>query len=174
MEHLWSPWRMAYLRGDDSPAATDRLPATGMLSSPGCIFCDKPRESRDRENLIVHRAERAFVILNLYPYNNGHLMVVPYQHVPSFEQLDEPALAEVMRLLNQGVAALRKVYNPQAFNLGANIGQAAGAGIADHVHMHIVPRWAGDTNYMATVAGTRVIPEDLQETYRQVQAAWPR
>src|SRR3990172_8326242 len=106
MEHLWSPWRMAYLRGDDSPAATDRLPATGMLSSPGCIFCDKPRESRDRENLIVHRAERAFVILNLYPYNNGHLMVVPYQHVPSFEQLDEPALAEVMRLLNQGVAAL--------------------------------------------------------------------
>src|SRR3972149_2542318 len=101
-------------------------------------------------------------------------MVVPYQHVPSFEQLDEPALAEVMRLLNQGVAALRKGYNPQAFNLGANIGQAAGAGIADHVHMHIVPRWAGDTNYMATVAGTRVIPEDLQETYRQGGGARPR
>lgn len=174
MDHLWSPWRMAYLRGTDADTGARRLPATGMLSPSGCIFCDKPVEQRDRENLIVHRGPRAFVILNLYPYNNGHLMVVPYQHVPSFEQLDEPTLMDVMRLMNQAVSALRRVYKPQAFNLGANIGTAAGAGIADHVHMHVVPRWAGDTNYMATVAGTRVIPEELGETYRQVQEAWPR
>lgn len=174
MEHLWSPWRMAYLRGTDQSADTQRLRATGMLSSTGCIFCDKPAERRDAENLIVHRGQHAFVILNLYPYNNGHLMVVPYAHVPSFEQLDAPTLTEVMTLTNQGVSALRKIYDPQAFNLGANIGKAAGAGIADHVHMHIVPRWSGDTNYMATVASTRVIPEDLRETYRQVREAWPK
>jgi ATP adenylyltransferase len=167
MEHLWSPWRMRYLRGQDRPA-------TAPLGLAGCIFCTKPAETRDVENLIVHRGELTFAILNLYPYNNGHLMIVPYAHVPSFEQLEAPALTELMQLTNQGLAALRKAYSPQAFNLGANIGTAAGAGIADHVHMHIVPRWSGDTNYMATVAGTRVIPEDLRETYRLVCAAWPR
>ena len=174
MEHLWSPWRMAYLRGNDTPADPHRLPATGMLPSSGCIFCDKPAEQRDAENLIVHRDERAFVILNLYPYNNGHLMIVPYAHVPTFEELDAPTLTELMLLTNMGMRALRTVYAPQAFNLGANIGKAAGAGIADHVHLHVVPRWAGDTNYMATVAGTRVIPEDLHETYRLVREAWPK
>jgi ATP adenylyltransferase len=166
MEHLWSPWRMRYLRGQDRPA-------TAPLGQAACIFCAKPAENRDVDNLIVHRGPLTFSILNLYPYNNGHLMIVPYAHVPSLEQLDAPTLTELMLLTNQGLAALRKVYSPQAFNLGMNIGTAAGAGIADHVHMHIVPRWAGDTNYMATVAGTRVIPEDLRETYRLVRQAWP-
>ena len=163
---------MAYLRKSDPDSGYTKLQATGMLTMTGCIFCDKPTEGRDAENLIVIRGERAFVILNRYPYNNGHLMVVPYAHVPSVEQLDTHTLTEMMLLVNQGLGALRTVYNPQAFNLGVNIGEAAGAGIAQHVHMHVVPRWAGDTNYMSTVAGTRVIPEELSETYRQVQRAW--
>src|ERR1041384_132848 len=164
MDHLWSPWRMTYLR-QHSPDQTG--------SDQGCIFCVKPREDRDAENLIVQRGRNAFVILNLYPYNNGHLMIVPYAHAPSLEQLDTPTLTEIMLLTNQGLTALRTLYNPHAFNLGVNIGAAAGAGIAEHVHMHVVPRWAGDTNYMTTVAGARVIPEDLQETYRRVHQAWP-
>jgi ATP adenylyltransferase len=138
-----------------------------------CIFCDLPAAQDDAASLIVQRGARAYVILNRYPYNNGHLMVVPYQHVPSFEALDPSTLGEIMGLVNQALAALRAMYNPQAFNLGANIGSAAGAGIADHVHMHVVPRWAGDTNFMTAVAGIRVIPEDLQETYRLARAHWP-
>jgi len=157
---------MTYLqRGQDQTG--------GAAGDTGCIFCDKPTQDRDAENLIIHRGEQAFVILNLYPYNNGHLMIVPYAHASSLEQLDSPTLTEIMLLTNQGLAALRTVYNPQAFNLGMNIGAAAGAGIAEHIHMHIVPRWAGDSNYMSTIAGTRVIPEDLQETYRRVRQAWP-
>jgi ATP adenylyltransferase len=167
MKHLWSPWRMQYLRGQDKPA-------TAPLGRPTCIFCALPREDRDPENLIVRRAELAFVILNLYPYNNGHLMVVPYRHTPSLEQLDAPTLTELMVLTTQALTALRAIYNPQAFNLGANIGAAAGAGIADHVHLHVVPRWAGDTNYMSTVAETRVIPERLEDTYRLLREAWPK
>jgi len=167
MEHLWSPWRMQYLRGQD-------IPATAPLGSRACIFCALPREDRDSENLIVRRGELAFVILNLYPYNNGHLMVVPYRHTPSLEQLDVPILTELMVLTTRALTALRAVYNPQAFNFGANIGAAAGAGIADHVHLHVVPRWAGDTNYMTTVAETRVIPEQLGDTYRALQQAWPK
>ncbi len=164
MDHLWSPWRMDYLRKDKSAPNQDPEP---------CIFCDLPAENDDAASLIVWRGRWAYVILNRYPYNNGHMMVVPYEHVPSFEPLALPALAEIMELTNQAVAALRNIYQPQAFNLGANIGMAAGAGIAAHVHMHIVPRWAGDTNFMTAVAATRVIPEDLQETYRLARANWP-
>lgn len=160
MEHLWSPWRMSYLQAS-SPAAG------------GCIFCEKPQQDRDDENLLVRRGAAAYVLLNLYPYNNGHFMVVPYQHVNSPEQLEAAALTEMMVLLNQGLAALRSMYNPQAFNIGMNIGAAAGAGIADHVHLHAVPRWAGDTNFMTVAAGTRVIPEDLHLTCRRMRAAWP-
>ena len=161
MQHLWSPWRMDYLRTNNTDAG------------PGCIFCDLPAQAADEVNLIVHRGALAFVILNRFPYNNGHLMVVPFEHVPSFEQLEAAALAEIMALTNQALAALRRMYQPQAFNVGANIGAAAGAGIADHVHMHVVPRWVGDTNFMATVADTRVIPEHLAETYRLARANWP-
>jgi ATP adenylyltransferase len=156
---------MPYLRKQD-PAASS--------SVTGCIFCDKAAEQADEANLIVCRGRTAYVILNLYPYNNGHMMIVPYAHVPSFEGLDEGALGEIMRLTNAAMRALRAMYSPEAFNLGANIGTAAGAGIADHVHMHVVPRWPGDTNYMSTVAGTRVIPEDLQETYRLAREHWPK
>lgn len=186
MEHLWSPWRMKYIRqGATTPAVpSGNVSATRPLSGPmretlppeppTCIFCEKPREDRDETNLIVHRGEHAFVILNLYPYNNGHFMVVPYQHVSSLENLDTATLTELMVFSQQGLKVLRAVYNPHAFNLGVNIGTAAGAGIADHVHMHVVPRWPGDTNYMTTVSGVRVIPEDLRETYRLVKNAWPR
>lgn len=139
----------------------------------GCIFCVKPAEQADADNLIVRRGQWAYVILNLYPYNNGHFMVVPYQHVGSPEALAAPALTEMMILLNQGLAALRALYNPQAFNIGMNIGAAAGAGIAEHAHLHAVPRWAGDTNFMTVAAGTRVIPEDLRLTWRRLCAAWP-
>jgi ATP adenylyltransferase len=163
MEHLWSPWRMAYLRNDHS----DNPPGP-----TGCIFCDLPAAGDDAAALIVRRGQHAFVILNKYPYNNGHLLVVPYAHVPSLEQLDAPTLAELMSLTNESLAALRRMYNPQAFNLGANIGASAGAGVADHVHLHIVPRWAGDTNFMTTVNNVRVIPEDLQETYRLAREQW--
>ena len=163
MEQLWSPWRMAYLRQAGSSG-----------SSLGCIFCDKPAESRDPENLIVHRGQQAFVILNRYPYNNGHMLVVPYQHAPTLEALDPPTLTEIMLLANQALAALRGMYGAQAFNLGINIGAAAGAGIAAHVHLHVVPRWPGDTNFLSTLAQTRVIPEDLQETYRLAVAHWPK
>jgi ATP adenylyltransferase len=162
MQYLWSPWRMAYLRSE--------TPSGG---STGCIFCDKPKEQKDAENLIVRRGQLAYVILNRYPYNNGHMMVVPYQHVASLEALDAPALAEIMLMAQQALTALRGMYSPQGFNLGVNIGTAAGAGIADHVHMHVVPRWAADSNFMTTVADTRVIPEDLQDTYRLALAHWP-
>jgi ATP adenylyltransferase len=156
---------MAYLRGQAEP---------GGSGGEGCIFCDLPALNDDGLSLIVARGQHAYVILNRYPYNNGHMMVVPYPHVPSFEQLDGAALAELMQLNNKVLAALRSMYEPEAFNIGANIGAAAGAGIDSHVHLHIVPRWAGDTNFMTAVAGTRVIPEDLQETYRLAREHWPR
>jgi ATP adenylyltransferase len=162
MQYLWSPWRMAYLRNETPPG-----------NSAGCIFCDKPAENNDPDNLIVWRGRLAYVILNRYPYNNGHMMVVPYQHVATLEALDAPALGALMLLAKQALTALRGMYHPQAFNLGVNIGAAAGAGIAEHVHMHVVPRWAGDSNFMTTVAATRVIPEDLAETYRLAVQHWP-
>lgn len=156
---------MAYLRNDDAEAKP---------GSSGCIFCDLPAAGDDAASLIVRRGPHAYVILNKYPYNNGHLLVVPFAHVPSLEQLDAPALADLMRLTNESLAALRRIYNPQAFNLGANIGAAAGAGIADHVHLHVVPRWAGDTNFMTTVNAVRVIPEELAETYRLAVEHWEK
>ena len=162
MQYLWSPWRMAYLR-NENPSG----------NATGCIFCDKPAEDRDAENLIVHRGRLAFVMLNRYPYNNGHMLVVPYDHVATIEALATPTLTELMLLANQALAALRGMYDPQAFNLGVNIGAAAGAGIASHVHMHVVPRWAADSNFMTIVASTRVIPEDLQDTYRLALQHWP-
>jgi ATP adenylyltransferase len=171
---------MKYLRGEEETAKSGSqsgASATGLLKSSresACIFCDLPSENRDAENLIVYRGAHVFAILNRYPYNNGHLMVVPFTHVPSLEQLETATLTELMLLVNQGLNALRTAYKPHAFNLGANIGAAAGAGIAGHVHLHIVPRWSGDTNYMSTVAGTRVIPEDLRETYAAVKEAWPK
>lgn len=158
MDHLWTPWRMAYIRGEKKPVK-------------GCIFCNKINAQDDEEH-IVARSQHVYVTLNLYPYNNGHVMVVPYAHVDTQEALPTEALTDLMLTTNRALGALRRLYNPQAFNLGANIGAAAGAGIAEHYHFHIVPRWAGDVNFMSTVASTRVIPDSLENTYRELRAVW--
>jgi ATP adenylyltransferase len=156
MKHLWSPWRMEYLT---APKAE------------GCIFCHAAQDNDNRGNLILLRSERAFLVLNRYPYNNGHFMVVPYAHVASLEDLDAPTLAEMMLLLNRGLAALRATMAPDGFNIGANLGRIAGAGIEDHVHIHAVPRWAGDTNFMPVVGDMRVVPQTWMQTYDQLKAA---
>jgi len=136
----------------------------------GCIFCTRIAESRDRENYILYRGERGFLILNLYPYNNGHMMAVPYNHVASLEDLDTETLTELMLLVNKGLAALREAMSPQGFNVGVNIGEVAGAAVAGHVHIHVVPRWGGDTNFMPILADTRVVPELLDQTYERLRA----
>jgi ATP adenylyltransferase len=141
-------------------------------SDPGCLFCLRLAEPDGPDNLILHRGPNAFVILNRFPYTNGHLMVVPNDHQPSLEGLDAETLTEVMELSKRSLRALRQAYGAESFNLGVNIGAAAGAGVVYHVHMHVVPRWGGDTNFMATVAETRVIPEDLAVTYRRLSEAW--
>jgi ATP adenylyltransferase len=136
-----------------------------------CIFCHAAESTRDRENLVLFRGERAFLILNRFPYNNGHLMSVPYEHVPSLEGLDPATLTEMMLLVNRGMAALRACMRPDGFNVGVNLGEVAGAGIEDHVHVHVVPRWAGDTNFMPVVGDMRVVPQTWQETYDDLTAA---
>lgn len=158
MEHLWAPWRMAYIEGNSG--------------EQGCIFCNRLAQDDDSENLILRRSERCFVILNRYPYTNGHLMAVPVAHVDSLEKLSEADQAELIHISSRAIEVLRHAYAPDGFNVGVNIGEAAGAGIADHVHIHIVPRWSGDTNFMASTAATRVLPESLDESYRRLQEAW--
>lgn len=158
MDHLWTPWRMDYIRSDKQ-------------DDGGCIFCHK-YDGDDSAEHIVARSDQVYVTLNRYPYNNGHLMVVPYQHVASQEELSTEALTDLMLTINKSMAALRRLYNPQAFNIGANIGAAAGAGIAEHYHFHIVPRWQGDANFMTAVSETRVIPDTLDNTYRELKAIW--
>jgi ATP adenylyltransferase len=155
MKHLWSPWRLEYLQ---------------MPKADGCIFCCAVASDDDRGNLVLLRGERAFLILNRFPYNNGHLMVVPYAHVPSLEDLDAPTLAEMMLLLKRGLAALRSAMCPDGFNLGANLGHVAGAGVEEHVHLHLVPRWLGDTNFMPVVGDMRVVPQTWLQTYDQLRA----
>jgi ATP adenylyltransferase len=137
-----------------------------------CIFCMALRQQDGLENLVVHRAKRSFVILNRFPYNTGHLMIVPNDHQPSIEELDTETRFEIIELANQSLAVLRKIYHPQGFNMGLNIGTAAGAGIAEHVHFHVLPRWSGDTNFMPILAETRIIPEDLAATFQKVCQAW--
>ncbi len=158
MRHLWSPWRMKYIAKEEK--------------EPGCVFCNALAAADGPHNLVVMRGQRAFVILNKFPYTSGHLMVAPLMHQPTFEALDAPTRAEIMELVTRFTTVLRQVYNPQAFNIGANLGEAAGAGVPGHVHMHIVPRWAGDTSFMTTLGKTRVLPEGLDDTYQRVHAAW--
>ncbi len=158
MDYLWSPWRMEYI--------------LNPKSEEGCIFCSALKLSDGPENLIISRGSKAFVILNRYPYTSGHLMIVPYMHQPSLELLDSGSRAEIMELSARAIQVLQVVYTPQGFNLGMNIGHAAGAGVTEHVHLHIVPRWVGDTNFMSSVSQTRVLPELLEETYRRVKEAW--
>jgi len=140
----------------------------------GCIFCNALARPDNEENLIIKRSELAFVILNLYPYTSGHIMVAPMAHQPSLEFLDRDSRAEMMELVSQSIVVLKQIYNPQAFNVGANIGEAAGAGEPGHVHLHIVPRWTGDTNFMSTLGETRVLPEELEDTYQRITAGFKR
>lgn len=139
----------------------------------GCILCEAPR-MRDEDALIVYRGEKWYVILNRYPYNSGHLMIVPYSHVPSLEDLGVGDYLEMGLLLNSSIIALRREYRPHGFNIGVNIGKEAGAGIEGHVHLHVVPRWGGDTNYMTTVGGVKVIPQALEESFRVLRPALMR
>ena len=158
-QRLWAPWRLDYIRGD---------------KPGGCIFCDKPEAGDDAEVHIVHRGERCFVILNAFPYNNGHLMVSPFRHVPSIEELESDELTELMTLAQRSIAALREVYRPEGFNIGINQGKVAGAGVEDHVHLHVVPRWSADTNFMPVVGSTRVLPQSLADSHRELAAAFAR
>lgn len=158
MDYLWSPWRYQYI------STADR--------ATGCIFCQKAAEHKDEENLVVWRGERNFVLLNLYPYTSGHLMVAPYEHVARLEDAQPETVSDMMLITRMAEKHLRAVYRPEGVNLGMNIGKAAGAGIADHIHMHVLPRWTADANFMTTVGETRVIPEDLAVTYQKLSRAF--
>jgi ATP adenylyltransferase len=158
LEHLWCPWRMEYIQSDKNKDI--------------CIFCNEMSRPDGIENLIIHRGNRAFIILNRYPYTSGHLMVVPNDHLASLELLDTETRSEIMELTAQSMFVLREVYQPQGFNIGVNIGVAAGAGVLDHVHLHVVPRWGGDTNFMSALSDTRVLPEMLESTFERLQNAW--
>ena len=156
MERLWSPWRHAYI----AAAGAD------MAEGAGCILCEVHKHPADDEkNFVLHRANHNFVILNLYPYISGHLMIAPYDHLGEFDSASKDTTDEIMDLAKRCQAALREVYHPQGFNIGMNLGRAGGAGIPDHIHMHIMPRWTGDTNFISTVGETRVLSEDLPTTY---------
>ncbi|HXV05473.1 MAG TPA: HIT domain-containing protein [Solirubrobacterales bacterium] len=157
---IWAPWRLAYVK-DASKDIEER-----------CIFCAKPAEDDDEANLIVHRGERCFVILNLFPYTNGHLMVAPYEHVGRLQDVDDATLAEMMSLARRAMARLEEVYSPHGYNVGFNQGRVAGAGVEHHIHLHVVPRWGGDTNFMPVIADTRVMPQTLEQSYQALRGSF--
>jgi ATP adenylyltransferase len=157
-ERLWAPWRLEYIERADE--------------QDGCVFCNALALD-DEESLILHRGRGAFVLLNRFPYTSGHLMVAPVRHVGDYGELEDEEALEVHGLTRSALGALAQTYAPQGYNLGWNLGRVAGAGILDHVHLHVVPRWAGDTNFMPVLADTRVMPEALAETRRRLAAAWP-
>jgi ATP adenylyltransferase len=157
-QRIWAPWRLRYVKN--------------AKTSTECVFCAKPDAGDDRENLIVHRGERAFVILNLFPYTNGHLMVAPFEHVGRLQDVDPDVVAEMMDLAKQAMSRLEAVYDPEGFNIGVNQGRVAGAGVEGHIHLHVVPRWAGDNNYMPVLADTRVMPQSLEESYDALEGGF--
>ncbi len=159
MDYLWSPWRYRYV-STANPATAD-----------ACLFCAKHKSSDDRGNLVVFRGQHNFILLNLYPYTSGHLMIAPYAHVSTLEAASLPALEEMMLLARRADVALRGLYKPDGINLGMNLGACAGAGVAGHIHMHVLPRWCGDASFMTTVAETRVLPEELSVTWERVSEA---
>lgn len=156
MENLWAPWRSVYIGKEHS----------------GCIFCEKLNSDQDHENLVIHRGKTVFVIMNLYPYNNGHLLVAPKRHVGDITDLTDEELLEMHKMTQFMVKVLRTAFgNPHGFNIGINLGQVAGAGVPGHLHIHIVPRWNGDVNFMAVIGDTRVISEGLEQTYQKIKGA---
>ncbi|MDR1378636.1 MAG: HIT domain-containing protein [Synergistaceae bacterium] len=157
MNHLFATWRMDYIMAP---------------KHEGCIFCDFPAEHRDEERYILHRGAACFVILNLYPYNPGHLMVVPYRHTNLYESLMDNEHDDMNRLTARAVQVLKRVMLPEGFNIGMNLGKTAGAGMVGHLHLHVVPRWDGDNNFMAVTADTRVVPEALNRTYQKLKESW--
>lgn len=154
MEHIWAPWRIQYIQ---------------MPKPEGCILCEEPRQTSDALNYILYRGDKNFVILNSYPYNPGHLMVAPYRHVANLEELTEVERNEHFEIVSRGIRVLRQVFNPSGFNLGVNMGKVAGAGIDDHFHTHIVPRWQGDSNFTTVISDVKVVPEALAETYQRLR-----
>ena len=155
MERLWTPWRMAYIKG------AERM--------EGCIFCDLPGENDDDKTLILGRGDRAYVIMNKFPYNSGHLMVAPFRHVADLRELEPAELEEIMAWSQRCMQALQETMTPHGYNVGINQGTVAGAGVKDHIHQHVVPRWGGDTNFMTTVGEVKVLPESLEETYAKLK-----
>jgi ATP adenylyltransferase len=159
-QRIWAPWRLAYVKDADKDA------------EDMCIFCAKPAEDDDEANLIVHRGESAFVILNLYPYTNGHLMVAPFAHLARLQDLPAETTAEMMDLARTAMDRLEEVYDPHGYNVGFNQGRVAGAGVEHHIHMHVVPRWGGDTNFMPVIADTKVMPQTLEQSYGALRTAY--
>jgi ATP adenylyltransferase len=158
VKQLWAPWRLEYIQSADE--------------QEGCVLC-RARDGDDEESLVVHRGKRAFVVLNKYPYASGHLMVAPNRHEGAFGGLEDEEALEMHQLAAAGLAALTETMRPQGFNIGWNLGRIAGAGVVDHVHMHVVPRWAGDTNFMPVLADVKVLPEALEQSRRKLAEAWP-
>ncbi|MEA1965243.1 MAG: HIT domain-containing protein [Candidatus Aerophobetes bacterium] len=154
MGRLWAPWRIEYIMGEKNRE---------------CIFCQKPKEHKDEKNFILLRGKKCMAMLNIFPYNNGHLLIAPYRHIGSIEELSKEESEELMSILTQMVKLLKKVLHPAGFNIGMNLGRVAGAGIEDHLHIHIVPRWRGDSNFMPVISETKVISEALQKTYQKLK-----
>jgi len=158
MDYLWTPWRYAYI--------------TTATADQGCVFCDKKMDKDDRRSWIVHRGQSCYVCLNAFPYTSGHVMVIPYDHLDQLQNLPANAAGEMMDLCQRAESILRKLYRPDGINLGMNIGAAAGAGVAGHIHMHVLPRWIADANFMTVVSETRILPETLDVTWNRVREAF--
>ncbi|MDH5364033.1 MAG: HIT domain-containing protein [Dehalococcoidia bacterium] len=156
MEHLWAPWRIQYIT---------------RPKESGCILCQKSKENKDETNFILHRSQNNFIILNAFPYNPGHLMIAPYRHIANLQDLSDDEVTDHFNLVKKSLALLKEILNPDGFNIGLNIGKVAGAGIEEHLHTHIVPRWQGDVNFMPVLSNTRVISEELAATYKKLRVA---
>jgi ATP adenylyltransferase len=161
MDRLWAPWRAKYIESFSNEESKEKE----------CLFCEKAKSNDDEKNLVLFRGETCYIIMNLFPYNSGHIMVVPYKHTSSFSSLTEEEMLELMKVIKKGISALEIALKPHGFNIGVNLGRVSGAGIEDHIHFHIVPRWNGDTNFMPVISETKVISELLSDTYKKIKSA---